>query len=351
MKKRFPPSAKAAGFLLEVDVCSTAAVTAFFGASGAGKTLALDALAGFLRPDEGRIMLGDDLVFDGATNVHLKPQQRRCGYVFQTCSLFPHLTVRQNLEFAAEFRPKLERYRRVNEMMERLRLDELAGRRPAELSLEQKKLCTLARALLSQPRLLLLDDPSSGLDPSRRAQLHATLREIQRDLAIPMVVASRDFATCHELAQRLFVFHQGRILQQGAPEEIFDRPASAEVARLLGVYNLLPAEVLTLDPGRNRSSIQFDGYELTGPYLPGKFKGDRVWLCVRPEEIRVLPRAGRPAVNQVPVDFQGATARPGAVRLSFSRGILADMPREEYEQQKHHKEWLVEFPSTRLRVL
>jgi molybdate transport system ATP-binding protein len=351
LKKRFRPGPDRAGFTLDVDIQSSAPVTVFFGSSGAGKTLSLDAIAGIIRPDEGRIMLDDDLLFDGATRVHLPPQARRCGYVFQSSALFPHMTLRQNLEFAAEFRPKLDRHRKVNEILERFGLEDVAGRRPHELSAGERRRCSIARSLLADPRLLLLDEPARGLDPALRAELHEALREVRRDFQIPMVLVTHELDECFELGDRMFIFHEGKIVQQGTPSEIFDRPAGAQVAQLLGIYNLLQAEVMTLDPGRNLSTVNFDGFEIAGPYLPGKFKGDRVWLCVRPEEFRVVVRAGRPGANQIPVELVRVTPRPGAMRIEFSRGVLADMPRHEYEQHKHNKEWMVEFPIANLRVL
>ncbi len=140
-------------------------ITVLFGPSGAGKTLTLDSIAGFVRPDEGRILLDDQILFDGDAGVHLAPQARRCGYVFQNYALFPHMTLRKNLEFAAERMPRLERHRKVNEMLEKFHLGEVSGRQPHELSGGQKQRCSIARALIGAPRLLLLDEPTRGLDP------------------------------------------------------------------------------------------------------------------------------------------------------------------------------------------
>src|ERR1700734_1423990 len=118
LHKTFPQGPDSAGFSVEFGFKSPAGITLLFGPNGSGKTLVLDAIAGFMRPDEGRILLDDNLLFDAATGVHLPPQARNCGYVFQNYALFPHMTLRQNLVFAAERRPRLERHRRVNEMLE-----------------------------------------------------------------------------------------------------------------------------------------------------------------------------------------------------------------------------------------
>src|SRR5580692_3760826 len=118
IRKTFPPRPDSASFTLDLEFAAVQGVTVLFGPSGAGKTLVLDAVAGFVRPDEGRVMLDDDILYDGATGVFLPPQKRNCGYVFQNYALFPHMTMRQNLEFAAERRPRLERHRRVADMLD-----------------------------------------------------------------------------------------------------------------------------------------------------------------------------------------------------------------------------------------
>jgi molybdate transport system ATP-binding protein len=351
VKKRFPRGPDSAEFLLDVEIKTSDSVSVLFGPSGSGKTLTLDAIAGFIRPDEGRIMLDDDILFDGATGVHLPPQARRCGYVFQNYALFPHMTLRENLEFASDFRPKLERHRKVNEVLELFRLGELAGRKPHELSGGQKQRCSVARSLLAEPRVLLLDEPAQGLDPQLRLELHDVLRNVRRAFDTPILLVTHDLEECFALGDRMFLLREGRVVQQGTPSEIFDKPASVSVAQQLGIYSLTEAEVVTLDPGRNTSLVRFDEFEIAGPYLPGKFKGDRVWLCMRPEELRAYPRNGKPGVNQVAVQLQRATPRPGAIRLQFDRALEADVSRAEYERNRHNKDWVVEFPSSTLRVL
>src|SRR5258708_17718344 len=134
LKKTFPQRDDSAAFSLDVEFEAASGVTVLFGPSGSGKTLTLDSIAGFVRPDEGRILLEGEILFDANAAVHLAPQARNCGYVFQNYALFPHMTLRQNLEFAAERRPRLERHRRVNELLEKFRLSDAAGRRPHESS-------------------------------------------------------------------------------------------------------------------------------------------------------------------------------------------------------------------------
>jgi molybdate transport system ATP-binding protein len=318
-----------------------------FGPSGSGKTLTLDCIAGFVKPDEGRILLDDVILFDGAAGVNLAPQARYCGYVFQNYALFPHMTLRQNLAFAAERRPRLERHRRVNELLEQFRLNEVAGRRPHEVSGGQRQRCSIARA----PKLLLLDEPAQGLDAPLRTELYQVLRQVRQEFQTPVLLVTHDLAECFELGDEMLVMRDGKIVQSGAPRAVLDHPANLDVARLLGVFNLLPAEVRSLDPGRNHSTIRVGQFDLSGPYLPGHLKGDRVTLCVRPEQLVVRAREGKPGSNQIPAQFERAVERPQWIRLEFAGGIAADISRNEYERLRGTREWIVEFPSEILRVL
>jgi len=188
IRKSFPARVESAPFTLEVDFSTSGGVTVLFGPSGAGKTLTLDIIAGFVRPDEGRVMLDDEILFDAATRVHLEPQARHCGYVFQNYALFPHMTLRENLTFAANCasrsrKPRMERHRKVNEMIERFRLEDSAGRKPSEVSGGQKQRCSIARVLIGEPKVLLLDEPARGLDAPLKAELYAVLRQVRADFS------------------------------------------------------------------------------------------------------------------------------------------------------------------------
>ncbi len=123
------------------------------------------------------------------------------------------------------------------------------------------------------------------------------------------------------------------------------------MARLLGILNLFEAEIVALDPGRNTSRVRLQDHELTGPYFPGRLKGDRVWLFARPEELRAVPGSSRPGPNQVPARLLRVAERPQGVRLEFSGDLVVDMPRTGFVTPKDNKEWLVEFPPPALRVV
>jgi molybdate transport system ATP-binding protein len=351
LRKTFPARSDSAGFSLDLEFRAAAGITVLFGPSGSGKTLTLDSIAGFVRPDEGRILLEDDILFDGATGVHLPPQARNCGYVFQNYALFPNMTLRENLVFAAERRPRLERHRRVNEMIERFRLGDAAGRRPHELSGGQKQRCSIARALIGAPKLLLLDEPAQGLDAPLRAEFYDVLRQVRSDFKTPVLLVSHDLDECFELGEEMLILRDGRIVQSGTPASILDLPSNLDVARLLGRFNLLPGEIRALDPGRNTSRVQVGEFQLEGPYYPGRLKGDQVTVCVRPDQLRAMARNGRPGPNQIPADLNRTVERSQSMRLEFDRGITVELSRVEYERQRDNQQWVIEFPSTTLRVL
>ncbi len=351
IRKSFTAARESAAFSLDVSFEAAAGITVLFGPSGAGKTLTLDCIAGFEAPDEGRILVDDALLFDAATRVNLPPQARRCGYVFQNYALFPHMTIRENLRFAAKGRRRLERHRRVNEMLEKFHLAEVAGRRPHEVSGGQQQRCSIARALIAEPRVLLLDEPARGLDAPLRTELYSLLWQVRREFKTPTLVVTHDLEECFELGEQMLVFREGRLVQSGAPREVLERPASIDVARLLGQFNVLPVEILTLDPGRNTSRLRFDEFELAGPYLKGHFRGDRVWVCVRPEELRARGREGKPGLNQVPARLERVVETPNGIRLEFERELTVHLDRAEYERQRHNREWVIEFRPEVIRVL
>lgn len=350
--KRVAPGPDSAGFSLDLEFQASSGVTALFGPAGAGKTLTFDAIAGFARPDSGRIMLDDRILFDADSRVNLKPQQRNCSYLLQNQALFPHMTLRENLVFAAGRLPRLERHRRVREMVEHFRLTDVAGRFPREASTSEKQRCSVARALIASPRLLLLDQPAQGLDAPSRAEFYQLLREARNDFPIPILLATDRLTECFQLADQMLVLLNGRIAQSGPPREVLEQPSSVDVARLLGIPNLFPAEITALDPGRNTSRLRFQEHEITGMYIPGHLRGDRVWLCIRAGELRVTGRnGGRPEANQIPAKLLYVSEMPHSVRLEFSGGISVELSRQEFEQQKDNKDWLVEFPPDALRVL
>jgi len=355
IQKRFSAGPESAGFTLNAEFEAAPGITVLYGPSGSGKTLTLDCIAGFVVPDSGRILLNDRILFDSGAHVHLPPRDRQCGYVFQNYALFPHMTLRANLAFAANRLPRLERHRRIAELLDRFRIADLAGRFPHELSGGQKQRASIARSLIANPLVLLLDEPANGLDATLRADLHSLLFEIRRSLAIPILLVTHNPDECFGLADQVLIYEAGRILHRAAPLELLRNPASAEVARLIGGFNVYEAEVIALDPGRQTSRVRLlidqGGTEIDGPHLRGCFRGDRVALCARPEELRI---ATRPGANRVRAELQRAVDRTQSIRADFGNELIVDTPRAGWPALKESGErdgWWIEIPAATLRQI
>ncbi len=345
--------ARPGGISLDLELQAGDGVTALFGPRGAGKTATLEALTGLIKPDTGRIIVGGQILFDGAAKVNLPSRLRPCGYVPRGYALFPHLTLRENLVFAAASRrmPRLERHRRVNDLIERFELAEVAKARPAQVDSQQRLRCAIARALVGQPKLLLLDEPAAGLDTPLRAELSRLLQNMQSELGASALVASNQLEDCLELGDEMLVLAAGRVVQSGRPSDVIEQPGSVEVARMLGGFNLLPVEIAALDPVRNTSRLLFGKAELTGPYFPGRFRGNRVTLCVRADHAIAVAAPGRPGPSQLPARLVHHVERPRSVTLHFEGGLIVELSRADYEQTRHVRDWVVELPPQHMRAL
>jgi molybdate transport system ATP-binding protein len=351
IRKAFPAGRESHPFTLDLHIATAAGTAVLFGPSGAGKSLTLDAIAGFARPDSGRILIDDVLLYDAASGVNLPPRRRHCGYVFQSSALFPHLTLRRNLAFAAVGLPRLERTRKVGEMLEQFHLSDVAGRLPSELSGGQRQRGSIARALLAQPRLLLLDEPSSGLDSLLREELYTLLRQVRSGFAMPILLVTHDLDEALALGDEMFVFKDGRVLQSGPPASILDQPASDDVAALLGRFNLLDAEIIAMDPAAGRSRLRClpEGavpFEIEAPYFPGHLLGARLRTAIRCDHLRLGPSS-----SSVPLRLLSLSRRAGSVRVEFAGNIFADVPERDFQHPPSGSPWLVQFPAESLRLL
>jgi molybdate transport system ATP-binding protein len=352
--KRFRPGPESAGYHLEVEFEASAGVTVLYGPSGSGKTLTLDCIAGFVAPDSGRILLDDRILFDSGSGVHLPPQQRLCGYVFQNYALFPHMTLRENLAFAAHSLPRLERHRRIAEQLDRFKLTALAGRYPHELSGGQKQRGSIARALIAQPKIILLDEPGRGLDNELRIDLYSSIRQLRETAEgsrVPVLLVTHDLEECCALADNILIYEAGRIVHRGTPSDLLRNPGTAETARLLGGFTIFDAEVIALDPAHQTSRIRMLGEDIRGPHLRGCFKGDRVAVCSRPEELQVHTRPGE---NRIRGELRAVTERPQSIRADFANGLLVDVPRDVWrslEDTGSRDGWWIEIPAHSLRQI
>ncbi len=346
--KRLPEIKDTPAFELNLYFEADEGICVILGPSGAGKTLLLNCLGGFVRPDEGRILVSDELYFDAVANVHLPPQLRRCGYIFQDHALFPHMTVRENLRFAASLSPTkpggLNLRRRINELLESFDLADLDDRKAAQLSGGQKQRAALARILLTQPRLLLLDEPSRGLDARLRQSFYEVLRSLRSRLPIPVLLVSHDVDECFELADSVAVLDNGCLLQRGARETVFAKPATVEIARLLGVYNIAPAEIRMLDPTANLSRMRVLNQEIEGPYFPGHLIGDAGFLCMRRSELKVVPPGNHTSKNQLTLRIEGKHASPFGIAVALENGFSVTMRETEYAEQPGRDRLTIEIP-------
>ncbi len=282
---------RAGAFQLDCAIQTDAGAIVLWGASGAGKTMTLNCLAGFSRPDSGRILVGDDLFYDGATGVHVPPQKRRCGYIFQDHALFPHMTVMENLSFAAAASKQRSR-QKIKDILDAFELRELAQRKPAQLSGGQQQRAALARMLVIEPRMLLLDEPTQGLDARLKRSFFELLQQTQQRSNALIVLVTHDLDECFELGEYVCLLENGKIIQAGRKELVFAKPASVEVARSLGIYNVIPAEIEFLDPGKNVSRIRMLGAIWNGPYFPGHLLGDKGSAVFKETAVKLSRSAG-----------------------------------------------------------
>jgi molybdate transport system ATP-binding protein len=358
IRKSYPATKDSPAFVLDLHLQAGDSVTALLGPSGAGKTLTLNCIAGFAKPDEGRILVRDELYFDAATRVNVPPNHRKCGYIFQDHALFANMTVRENLRFAADSarrRAKVQRHRRIQELLEEFELAELDTRRPHELSGGQRQRAAIARALASDPQVLLLDEPTRGMDYRLRQSFYQYLRKAKAALVAPVLMVTHDAEECFELADTVFLIEAGKSQQSGGLTEVFRAPASVDVARSLGLFALLPAEIAALDPGRNTSRVRVLNHELDGPYLPAHFLGDRGWLCVRRNEMRLVSTNDRAAQNVIRLKPVGVAKSPRGMRVQFggdlSEGFNVDLSEAEYEDLRGGRDFAVYVPPTAISFL
>ncbi len=212
-------------FALEVDFSVPAGITILFGPSGCGKSTLLQAIAGLIRPERGRIDLGDDAVlFDSEARIDTPVQRRRIAYVFQSLALFPHLSALANVSFAVDrSRPGKERRARARELLARLGVEHLAERRPHTFSGGEAQRVALARALATSPRIILLDEPLSALDLDRRISIARELREVVAGLAIPAIHVTHNHGEARAMGDRVVRMASGKIAEIGSADEVLGR--------------------------------------------------------------------------------------------------------------------------------
>jgi putative spermidine/putrescine transport system ATP-binding protein len=266
------------------------------GPSGCGKSTALNCIGGLLRPTHGTIWL-DDMRID-----RVPPERRGFGMVFQTYALFPHMTVRNNVAFGLAMRgvPRVEIGRRVRAALATVHLEAQADKLPRQLSGGQQQRAAIARAIVVEPPLILMDEPLSNLDVQLRIETRSEIRRIHRELGRATIYVTHDQEEALALADRVVVLREGRVRQVGLPHEVHRSPASIDVARFMGYRNILPFEAIAAGPTNDLLVLRRGELTLTGtPREP--ISGANVVAAIHPDDIAL----GR---DRTPNDIEGQVA-------------------------------------------
>ncbi len=265
-------------------------MTVLFGPSGSGKSLTLQTIAGWVEPDSGIIRVGGVTYFDKREKINLPIHRGRIGYVFQEPSLFPHMTVFENVAYGIPHCAPKERVDKVYHMMERMRLKGLEKHFPHQISGGQKQRVALARALAAGPVLLSLDEPFAFLDQPVRTKLRLDLLRILREDHIPTLFVTHDVEEAFVLAEEIVVLNEGKVEQVGSKEDVFYRPKTHKVAKFFGAKNIFLGKVADIVSDKTKMKIRVDekGFTATVPYREGIITGEAVLFCIRPEEIMIV---------------------------------------------------------------
>lgn len=246
------------GFLLDVEFAALPGVTILFGASGSGKTTTLKSIAGILRPDAGRIVIGEKTLFDSEGAIDLPIRQRGVGYVFQNLALFPHLSARENVEFGMTSHGRRGRRDRAIDLLRAFHVEHTADRRPRQISGGEAQRVAFARALASSPRILLLDEPLSAIDETTKLAIISDLKSLNRELRLPIIYVTHSREEAMTLGERVVVFEHGRIVAEGEPLEVFSAPVRASVARLTGVENIFTGRITAKHAAGGTMTVEID---------------------------------------------------------------------------------------------
>ena len=321
-------------FALDLAFRAPPGITVLFGRSGSGKTTIVNAVAGLLDPDEGRIAVADSVLLDTGAGVSLPPHRRRLGYVFQEGRLFPHLTVRQNLGYGRLFAPRGAPREDMGRIVEMLGLGDLLARRPGALSGGEKQRVAIGRALLAAPRMILADEPLAALDEARKAEILPYFERLRDEVAVPMLYVSHSAAEVARLATTVIALDNGRITRQGPAGEVLADPMVLPTGVRAAGALIEAAVVRHHDDGI--TELDAGGVPLFLPAL-SQAPGQRIRLRIAAQEV-VLSRGapqGLSALNVIPgvIDRVRTGEGPGAlVSLRTPAGpVLARVTRRSVD--------------------
>lgn len=307
-------------FSLEVAFSSDARITCLFGRSGAGKTTVAELVAGLIRPVRGRVALDGQVLFDSDHGVSVPAWRRRIGYVFQDARLFPHMTVRDNLLYGA--RRAGDRHPELDEAAARLGLEALLERSPGALSGGETRRVAIGRALLTRPRLLILDEPLAGLDGARRGDILPWLDQLARD-GPPILYVSHSVEEVARLADRVVLVGDGQALGAEPPDAAFDRPEAETAAGLSAPLSILDGRVAAHDPAGNATRIDLAGIPFLSPLLDGA-PGERIRVVVdaRDVALALTDPVDASFQNRLPMRIAALENRPDGLLVRLEAGGL-----------------------------
>lgn len=257
------------------------------GPSGSGKSLTLQLIAGLIIPDSGEITFKEEVFFDHQKKINLKPQQRKVGYVFQDYSLFPHMTVTENIAYGIAKKDRGNQKEIVSDLINTLRLKGHENKYPHQLSGGQQQRVAIGRALSAKPRLLLLDEPFSALDNIIRHKVRMDLLKIKEDYGLPMLMVTHDLEEAYTLGTRLLVMNKGKVLQTGTPQEVFISPVSRQVAKFVGMRNIFQGKIISHQLQQQITVIQWKDKMLMTKYIAREVDS-LVSVGIRPEEVMLI---------------------------------------------------------------
>jgi molybdate transport system ATP-binding protein len=319
-------------FRTDIQIHAKAEVVVLFGPSGGGKSITLRAIAGLVTPRAGQITLNGTTLFDSNEGINLAPQDRHVGYVPQDYALFPHRTVAENIAYGLHGLQKQEAFHRVEEQLELMNLAAEAGRRPSAISGGQRQRTALARALATQPSLLLMDEPFAAVEEPLRDVLAAELVRIHRHFEIPVILVTHNLAQALMLADQLVVIEAGKSVQAGPSTQVFKSPSRPSIARLLGMTNILHGAIVARDG--DLVICKIEGIDADFIVFSSRQIGEELKLGVHPKAITLMQEVG---------DSVGTTVLEGIVRetqaLGLEHNITLTVGTERLQVRLSHREF------------
>jgi molybdate transport system ATP-binding protein len=318
IRKRFPNPKGT--FNLNVHFRALAGFTILFGASGAGKTTLLDCIAGLSDPDEGRIVVGGEDLYDSEKKRDFPAWKRRIGYVHQDLALFPHLTAEENVAYGLRSLSATDRTSRSREILARFRIDRLRDRRPAQISGGERQRVALARTLVTEPRALLLDEPLAALDRPTKSSLVSDLRKWNQDHRIPILFVTHNGEEVFALGDEVIMLDAGKIVAQGQPHEVMRAPRLETVAHLSGFENIFDATVVALHENRGTLTCRLGtghaekgAVELETPLVRADV-GSRLRVGVRAGDLLLA--------TEIPRGLSARNILPGTIQRLEQRDVI-----------------------------